>query len=942
MFWVLAAAVLSSLPAIQAVPATSCSLFPNRMVGHGYIDGERKTDTAGECCATCGSVYECSAWTWHSDKKNCILKNNAAQSDPSTHNSTTSGLKPGATCNPKQQPSMCPLGTTCYDCGGPLCPCSWKPGPSPPSPPKPPVPLVPACTAPHNHYPFCNTSLAIEDRITNLMTYIDDAVKPNLLTARGGPDGLQNLSHVGVPSYYWGTNCLHSVGAPCTFDGHCPTNFPSGPSMAASFDRKMIADVATTVGRELRALYNVGTAQGLDCWGPVINLNRDPRWGRNGEGGAEDPYLMGELAASWTDGFQTGRPEESKGYLQGVITLKHYVANTLDNTKVVANVTVDGQHYTAGDIVNRHTIDVTVSNYMLQDYLAAFRSAVKVGARGLMCSYNSVDGIPTCLSPMLKKAREVWTGKTPWGGYITSDTDSVDDAVHLHHYVKDAANASCMAVRDGGDDVDSGNTYYDNLARGVASGMCAQADVDAAVRNTMRVRFEMGLFDPTDEQPLTKLNASDVGAPEAAQLSLRGVAESLVLLKNDNNFLPLSTGQKIAVVGPHANASRFLIQVDTGQICGGDGTFDCVESPFRAIQAMNVGGTTTMAVGADLINPSISTQALHDDAVAKAKAADIVVLAIGIAQCGCMGIADTYMGGKATNPEGCATSVVPPYTPWGNCWGHQEVTAGAYVGAEAHDRISIDLPPSQRKLADAILAVGKPTILLLINGGSVDYGKELSASTAAIEAFYPGLEGAAVIANTLFGKGPNANRFGRMPYTTYPASFALDAPMLEQDMTVAPGRTHKYYTGSPVVEFGAGLSYTTFELSVDVPASITIRTDGSLMRNMTITAKNTGHLTGDVVLLAYIIPKALPTQPGSKLLQKLWQFERLSDVASGKSASVTFAITPEAVSLTDLTTGDLVSAPGQFGLVIKDGTTQLEVQLTVEGKQQILEAFPKV
>ena len=101
--------------------------------------------------------------------------------------------------------------------------------------------------------------------------------------------------------------------------------------------------------------------------------------------------------------------------------------------------------------------------------------------------------------------------------YITSDTDSVDDAVHLHHYVKDAANASCMAVRDGGDDVDSGNTYYDNLARGVASGMCAQADVDAAVRNTMRVRFEMGLFDPTDEQPLTKLNASDVGAPEAAQ-----------------------------------------------------------------------------------------------------------------------------------------------------------------------------------------------------------------------------------------------------------------------------------------------------------------------------------------------------------------------------------------------------------------------------------------
>ena len=189
-----------------------------------------------------------------------------------------------------------------------------------------------------------------------------------------------------------------------------------------------------------------------------------------------------------------------------------------------------------------------------------------------------------------------------------------------------------------------------------------------------------------------------------------------------------------------------------------------------------------------------------------------------------------------------------------------------------------------------MLALGKPTILLLINGGSVDYGKELAASNAAIEAFYPGLEGASVIANTLFGKGPNSNRFGRMPYTTYPASFAKEAPMVEQDMSVAPGRTHKYYTGSAVVEFGAGLSYTTFALSSNVPAvkpAIAIRTDGTVSFNLTIVAKNTGGIAGDVVLMAYIVPKSLPTQPGSKLLQKLWQFERLSDVAPGTSVSNT-------------------------------------------------------
>ena len=138
-----------------------------------------------------------------------------------------------------------------------------------------------------------------------------------------------------------------------------------------------------------------------------------------------------------------------------------------------------------------------------------------------------------------------------------------------------------------------------------------------------------------------------------------------------------------------------LLQVDTGKICAGDGTFDCVESPFHAIARLNVGGQTEMAVGCDIIDgrPNVSTAVLKAAALATAKAADTVVLAIGIAQCGCMSVADSYMGGKKTNSNGCATSVVPPYTPWGNCWNHREVPAGEYIGAEAHDRILIDLPP---------------------------------------------------------------------------------------------------------------------------------------------------------------------------------------------------------------------------------------------------------
>ena len=299
-------------------------------------------------------------------------------------------------------------------------------------------------------------------------------------------------------------------------------------------------------------------------------------------------------------------------------------------------------------------------------------------------------------------------------------------------------------------------------------------------RNTLRVRFELGLFDDPDKQPLTKLTSSAVGTEASAELNVLATAESLVLLKNHDSTLPLTAGVKIAVVGPHANATRNLIQVDGQDVCVGDqsGTLDCVETPFEAIRRVNAGGQTALAVGCDIMDERISTAALLDEAVAAASAADVVVMALGIAQCGCSGVSDTYMGGKATNKNGCGSSVVPPYTPWGNCWDHTEVAAGAYIGAEAHDRILIDLPPVQRAFAAAIFKLKKKTVVFLLNGGSIDVGPELEAADAVLEAFYPGQLGASSIANALFARGPLSNKFGRMPYTMckgsqYPGAVAL-------------------------------------------------------------------------------------------------------------------------------------------------------------------------
>lgn len=562
---------------------------------------------------------------------------------------------------------------------------------------------------------------------------------------------------------------------------------------------------------------------------------------------------------------------------------------------------------------------------------------------GMMCSYNSVSGIPTCLSPMLKKAREIWTGKTPWGGYITSDSDSVADAVGSHHFVSTLSEASCRAVRDGGDDIDSGNTYYNHLLEGVAAGHCSMSDIDNAIKNTLKVRFELGLFDPVSSQPLAQLGSSAISTVEAAQLNLRASAESLVLLKNERGILPLKAGRNIAVVGPHANATRFLLQVDTGGICAGDGTFDCVETPFQAIRRLNVRGHTQLAVGCDVIDPTISTPELLAEAVYAARAADTVVLAIGIGQCGCMGIADSYMGGRNTNPHGCATSVVPPFQPWGNCWNHKEIYAGRYIGAEAHDRILIDLPLVQRRFAAEIFKLGKPTVLLLLNGGSIDIGPEIAAADAVLEAFYPGQAGAAVIANSLFGTGPDFNRFGRMPYTIYKADFVNSSSMLEHDLSVPPGKTHKYYTGDPVVRFGAGLSYSNFKLTLKKHDPLIIATDGSINVTLTVVISNDGPVAGDEVILAFLEPQKLPSQPGSRLLQKLWDFKRVSDVAVGTTTELPFVLTVESLALADIVTGDIVSAPGEYRVRFDDGSGHnASIPLTITGPQRVLEPFPQV
>ena len=643
-----------------------CSLLPHltprrssapqsgKTIGTADLKTIANVTDAGACCDLCTADARCAAWTHHvPPTSSCWLKTNTADSGRpvDAHNRTCSGLRNGA------------------------------------------LPDAFACHAGFDHFPFCDVALPTADRVADLVARINDTDKPNLLTARGlggKGDHMQAIPALGVPAYYWGTNCLHSMnGGSCVVDSRnvsrCPTNFPSGPSFGATFDRGLVRSMARVVGVELRAMFALKLGahyMSLDCWGPVVNLNRDPRWGRNGEGGLEDAYAMGQLAQAWTKGFQSPRPalkirladirsrrRREKGFqsprpalgrsnygssnvngssnygssngssnggsaaaaaaaaaapepprtlLQGVMTLKHMAANSLENTEPF----------------NRHTFDANatygVDPFVMRDYyLRPFERAIRgADARGIMCSYNSALGVPTCLSKVIRGARQEWGFR----GYVTSDSDSVRDAYANHHYVPDGENATALALRDGQTDIDSGDTYNTFVAAAVAHGTAGlrQADVDRALTNSLRQRFDLGLFDPPSAYAWPGVD--DVGTDASLAMSLRASQEALVLLRNDGALLPLAPGGKVAVLGPHAAAQKVLMQPYPFSPFCPDHTNDCLASPFAAIAALNGGNaTTSTAAGCDLFDPS---EAGFAEALAAARAADTVVLGLGIETCG--------------------------------------------------------------------------------------------------------------------------------------------------------------------------------------------------------------------------------------------------------------------------------------------------------------------
>lgn len=379
--------------------------------------------------------------------------------------------------------------------------------------------------------PFRNTSLTTEERVNDLISRMTLQEKADqlLYTAPAIP-------RLGIPAYTWWNEALHGVARA----GYA-TVFPQSITIANSWDEMLMLNVATAISDEARAKYHefqrrgkTGIYQGLTFWSPNINIFRDPRWGRGHETYGEDPYLTGRLGYQFVRGMQGDDPK----YLKTVATAKHFAVHS-------------------GPEPLRHSFNAKVSEVDLREtYLPAFRTlVVDAGVYSVMGAYNMFRDYPCCANPILYGIlRNEWGFK----GYVVSDCWAITDFYTFTKFAKDPAEAAAQAVK-AGTDLECGQDYK-NLVEAVKRGLLTEADIDLAVKRIFTARFKLGMFDPDGIVPYASIPYFVSCSDYNNSLSRKAAQESIVLLKNQGNILPLKKNIKtIAVIGPNADNFESLI-----------------------------------------------------------------------------------------------------------------------------------------------------------------------------------------------------------------------------------------------------------------------------------------------------------------------------------------------------------------------------------------------
>ncbi|HVH86797.1 MAG TPA: glycoside hydrolase family 3 C-terminal domain-containing protein [Terriglobales bacterium] len=387
--------------------------------------------------------------------------------------------------------------------------------------------------------PYMDPSLSIDQRVDSLLKQmtIEEKVTQLVNQSRAVP-------RLGIPAYDWWSESLHGVLLNGT------TEYPEPIGLAATFDAKMIHEMAIAIGVEGRIKHvqavragHSNIFEGLDFWAPNINVFRDPRWGRGQETYGEDPFLTGRMGVAFVTGMQGDDPK----YYRVISTPKHFAVHS-------------------GPEPTRHTADVTVSKHdELDTYLPAFRATVTEAKAGsVMCAYNSINGQPACVNQFL--LQDQLRGKWNFQGYVVSDCGAVVNIFQDHHFTKTQAEASALAIQRGMDNecIDfvakvTDDHDYKPYLDAYKQGILKESEIDTALRRLFTARMKLGMFDPPEMVPYSKIDEKELDSAEHRALAHKLANESMVLLKNDGTLPLKKSGIKIAVVGPLADQTKVLL-----------------------------------------------------------------------------------------------------------------------------------------------------------------------------------------------------------------------------------------------------------------------------------------------------------------------------------------------------------------------------------------------
>ncbi len=366
--------------------------------------------------------------------------------------------------------------------------------------------------------PWMNTSLSFHERAKLMVAKMTLDQKINQIGHITSA-----VSSVGLPGYNYWNEALHGVAR----SGRA-TSFPSSKAMSATWNTQLVFDCARITSDEARIYYNT-SKKGLIYWCPTINMSRDPRWGRDEEDYGEDPFLTGSLGVAYVRGMQGDGQGVSTPYYKTIATVKHFAANNYER--------------------GRRSTSSNVSARMLREYyLPAFEMCVKEGnVRSVMTAYNALNGVPCGANHEL--LADILRGEWGFNGFVTSDCGAVDDVFMRHKYVATGEEACAVSIKNG-EDLNCGSTFQEYCKNAIHQGLMTEADVDSALVRVLEARFSVGEFD--SNVPWNNVSSDKLECQEHVNLAYEAARQSIVLLKNDNSFLPLDRTKSVALIGPLA------------------------------------------------------------------------------------------------------------------------------------------------------------------------------------------------------------------------------------------------------------------------------------------------------------------------------------------------------------------------------------------------------